>query len=112
MPGKESVALLLRGGNLPQPNLRRVKTLGPAASLKRIFCDATRRRTIEKYPWSVLLFGRDAEASCPPRMLTQCVGRCQRAPWCAWCGSCWVAIIALRVRLDCFIKTAVGSFLD
>src|SRR6266404_4731152 len=57
-----------------------METLGPAASLKKIFCGATRRRTIEKYPWSVLLCGTLAEAFDPPRMLTQCVHPCQRTP--------------------------------
>src|SRR6266404_1358640 len=57
-----------------------METLGPAASLKKIFCGATRRRTIEKYPWSVLLCGALAEAADPPRMLTQCVHPCQRTP--------------------------------
>jgi len=41
------------------------ETLGPDASLQKIICGATRRRTIEKYPWSVLLCGTLAEA-CDP----------------------------------------------
>jgi len=66
---------LCYGENLPQRNLRRwtyvrvcktsPETLGPAASLQKIFCGVTRRRTIEKYPWSVLLCGQFAEASYP-----------------------------------------------
>jgi hypothetical protein len=52
--------------------------LGPAALLKQTLSSTARRRTIEKIPWSVLPFGRDAEASEPGGMLTQWVIGSQR----------------------------------
>ena len=82
-----------------------METLGPAASLKKIFCGATRRRTIEKYPWSVLLCGTFAEACDPPRMLTQCVHRCQRTPGDTVTrtpGGWWFLIDAFERRLSEF----------
>ena len=118
-----------RGENSPQRNSRRlIETLGPAASHKKIFCGATRRRTIEKYPWSVLLCGTFAEAFDPPRMLTQCVHLCQRTPggpvagglrWLRWLvvsdrcvhrapdrpwGSCGCSVLSFVFRLKRYAR--------
>ena len=64
MLGKESVALLH-------------ETLLPMHRSENIL-RRNEAKDNRKIPWSVLPFGPVAEATDPPRMLTQCVPRCQR----------------------------------
>src|SRR6266853_4165514 len=79
MLGKESVASCYTAENRLRRN-RRTTHVNPGS--RCIATDNILRRNEakdnRKIPWSVLPFGPVAEATDPPRMLTQCVPRCQR----------------------------------
>src|SRR6266852_1002391 len=79
MLGKESVASCYTAENRLRRN-RRTTHVNPGS--RCIATDNILRRNEakdnRKIPWSVLTFGPVAEVTDPPRMLTQCVPRCQR----------------------------------
>src|SRR2546422_8433214 len=53
------------------------ETVGPVTSLQKYFATQRGEGQSKNPPGPFSCFGRDAEASNPPRMLTQWVGPCQ-----------------------------------
>jgi hypothetical protein len=87
MLGKESVASCYTAEN----RLRRYRrithvNLGSRCIATENILRRNEAKDNRKIPWSVLPFGPVAEATDPPRMLTQCVPRCQPTLG-GWAGS-------------------------
>jgi len=67
---------LVRGGNSRQR--KGAVQLMLRCTVQETILRRSEAKDNRKIPWSVLLYGQDAEAFDPPRMLTQCVRPCQR----------------------------------